>query len=284
MSSIKILDGAMGTELARRGVELKLPIWSSDCNLNNRELVFKIHSDYIQAGADIITTNTFRTTSYTYRKAGFSKRDALEKARDSFFYATDIALKASRGKKVAGSITSVDDCYLPNNFPGEYVTEQVYQELMMWFSKTDVDFILLETMGNIIEVLIALEQAKKYNHKVWLSIITRDGKHLLDGTCLVYFFDELKKYDISCLLINCNSLKNTLRSIKIINKYWDGIWGCYPNLGIKELSNDYFEIIDEKLFCDNIKSIIKKNPNFIGACCGSTPNHVKLINKILKEK
>ena len=74
MSSIKILDGAMGTELARRGVELKLPIWSSDCNLNNRELVYKIHSDYIQAGADIITTNTFRTTSYTYRKAGFFKK------------------------------------------------------------------------------------------------------------------------------------------------------------------------------------------------------------------
>ena len=95
MNAIKILDGAMGTELARRGEELTLPIWSSDCNLNNQELVFKIHSDYIRAGAEIITTNTFRTTSYTYHRAGYSKQNAFERARDSLFFAADLALEAS---------------------------------------------------------------------------------------------------------------------------------------------------------------------------------------------
>tara|TARA_Y100001970_G_scaffold222701_1_gene273997 strand:+ start:862 stop:1716 length:855 start_codon:yes stop_codon:yes gene_type:complete len=284
MNAIKVLDGAMGTELVRRGVKITLPVWSGDCNLNNRELVFKIHSDYIKAGADIITTNTFRTTSYTYRKAGYSKKNAFERARDSFFYANDLAFKASKGKTIAGSITTIDDCYLPNRFPGKQISGQVYQELMMWFKNTDIDFILFETMGNMEEILIALEQAKSYNYKIWLSIIVRNNKYLLDGTSLLHFFNEVKEYDISCLLINCNCIENTLAFIRSINTYWDGIWGCYPNLGKKELINDYFEIIDEKLFCDNIKSLLSKNPSVIGACCGSTPNHIKLINQILKDK
>jgi len=282
MNVIKILDGAMGTELVRAGVDLRLPIWSADCNINNRELVFKIHSEYINAGADIITTNTFRTTSYTYHKAGFSKKNAFIKARDSFFYAVDIAFKASNGKKVAGSITTIDDCYLPNQFPGKRMSEKVYQELMIWFKKTDINFILFETMGNMDEILIALKQAKIFHFKIWLSIIVRNSKYLLDGTNLVDFFNKIKEYDISCLLINCNGMENTLAFIKNINRYWDGIWGCYPNLGKKELMNDYFKIIDEKLFCENIKKLLFKNPNIIGACCGSTPHHIKLINKIIK--
>lgn len=284
MNAIKILDGAMGTELARRGEELRLPIWSSDCNLNNQELVFKIHLDYIRAGADIITTNTFRTTSYTYHKAGYSKQNAFERARDSLFFAADLALKASDGKKVAGSITTIDDCYLPNKFPGKKITEQVYQELMTWFKETDVDFILFETMGNMKEISIALDLAKNYNYEIWLSIILKNSKYLLDGTSLVSFFNKIKKFDISCLLINCNRMGNTLDSIEGINKHWKSAWGCYPNLGKKELINDYFEIIDEKLFLDNMKSIVSKKPSVIGACCGSTPYHVKLINKILKDR
>ncbi len=58
-----ILDGAMGTELKNRGIDIPLPIWSADANLDHPEVVETIHSDYISAGADIITTNTFRTTT-----------------------------------------------------------------------------------------------------------------------------------------------------------------------------------------------------------------------------
>ena len=58
-----ILDGAMGTELNRRGVNTELPLWTADSNILYPDLVQSIHEDYIQSGADIITTNTFRTTS-----------------------------------------------------------------------------------------------------------------------------------------------------------------------------------------------------------------------------
>ena len=63
-----LLDGAMGTELKNRGVDIPLPLWSAEANIKHPGIVKSIHEDYISSGADIITTNTFRTTSWTYKK------------------------------------------------------------------------------------------------------------------------------------------------------------------------------------------------------------------------
>ncbi len=67
---VLILDGAMGTELFRRGIQTRLPIWSAQALIENPELVRDIHIDYIRSGAEIITTNTFRTTSRALGKKG----------------------------------------------------------------------------------------------------------------------------------------------------------------------------------------------------------------------
>ena len=72
MSTFKILDGAMGSELIRWGMELPEHIWSAAANLTSPELVLDIHREYVDAGADYITANTFRTTSRAYEKTGIS--------------------------------------------------------------------------------------------------------------------------------------------------------------------------------------------------------------------
>ena len=71
-----ILDGAMGTELQRRGVDIGLPLWSANALVAAPDIVLQIHRDYIAAGADIITTNTFRTTPRAFRNAGLPDRSA----------------------------------------------------------------------------------------------------------------------------------------------------------------------------------------------------------------
>ena len=69
-----ILDGAMGTELQNRGVKVPLPLWSANANIEHPEIVINIHKDYIESGSDIITANTFRSTSWTYRKVGYGEK------------------------------------------------------------------------------------------------------------------------------------------------------------------------------------------------------------------
>ncbi len=124
-----LLDGAMGTELINRGIDLPLPIWSADANLTHPEIVKEIHFEYIQAGAELITTNTFRTTTWTYRKAGYTPARAIERAKDCLYKAVECAqIAAGDTVKVAGSITSLEDCYSPEKFPGRSAAEDIYGE------------------------------------------------------------------------------------------------------------------------------------------------------------
>ena len=97
MGSI-ILDGAMGSELIRRGETLPNYIWSADSNFNNSELVYQIHKDYIDAGSSFITTNTFRTTPRAYRKTGLSKSDSTAMAHRSLNIAVRLANQAAKDK------------------------------------------------------------------------------------------------------------------------------------------------------------------------------------------
>ena len=81
-TKILIMDGAMGTELIRHGLELPLPMWSGDANLTHPGTIYQIHMENIDAGADILTTNTFRTTPRTYSKSGLSNIDSINKGID----------------------------------------------------------------------------------------------------------------------------------------------------------------------------------------------------------
>jgi len=134
---VLLMDGAMGTELIREGLDLSLPLWSGDINLTHPGYVSKIHEEYVQAGADIVTTNTFRTTPRTYIHAGYSKLEAKVRARKSLNSAVDLA-KKSAGEKcyVAGSIAPLEDCYSPERFPGDEEALEEFYELGKWLATT----------------------------------------------------------------------------------------------------------------------------------------------------
>ena len=80
MALYKILDGAMGSELIKSGLSLPNHIWSAEANIHHPELVQKIHRQYVEAGADYIITNTFRTTPRTYQKTGLNRKKAYQLA------------------------------------------------------------------------------------------------------------------------------------------------------------------------------------------------------------
>ena len=280
-----VLDGAMGTELVRNGVELPLPIWSADANLDHPDIVLNIHQEYAAAGADIITTNTFRTTTYTYRKAGYTKQRAQERAYDSLMSAVDLARKAAVDTmKVAGSITAIDDCYSPELYPGKGAAEDTFGELVEWFSEAGVDLLLFETMGNFEEIEIALEASLNIEINCWFSLILKDGKHILDGHSLDEAINLIKTFPISCLMLNCNKIETTPSALKLFLSLWTNDWGVYSNLGVTDFDNDYFDIINDSNFKESISLFLEFNPAVIGACCGSTPKHIDMIKNLINEK
>ena len=273
----------MGTQLISHGVKLPLPLWSAQANIEEPQIVRSVHKDYVEAGADIITTNTFRTTTWSYRRAEYSPKRASRKAKDSLMKAIDLA-QSVNPKILAGSITSINDCYEPDEYPGKSIAEDSYGETIEWFIEGGVDTVLLETMGHLNEINIALEATKNIP-TVWLSLIINDRDHLLSGHQLSEIY-ALKIERLTCLMLNCNTVRLTSEALDsfIDNKILD--WGIYPNLGLTqpEIDGEMGEIIDDETFKNSMFKYLEKTPYIIGACCGSTPNHIRIIKDLIIKK
>ena len=142
----------MGSELIRRGETLPKHIWSANANITNPELVLQIHRNYIEKGADYLTTNTFRTTPRAYRKIGLSVDEAKHEACRSLKAAVELAkTTAVDSTKILGSIAPLEDCYSPDLFPGIDLAIAEFAIIGRWLKEAGADIILLETMNNIQE-------------------------------------------------------------------------------------------------------------------------------------
>jgi S-methylmethionine-dependent homocysteine/selenocysteine methylase len=279
------MDGAMGTELMARGLDLPLPLWSAEANLTDPEIVRGVHADYISAGADITTTNTFRTTTWSYRKADYSPKRAAERAKYSLMKAVELA-QSVKPNIVAGSLTSIEDCYEPETFPGIGAAADTYGETVEWFKEAGVDVILFETMGHLDEITVALESVDNSNIDVWLSLIIKDKDHLLSGHDIADVYALAKNKNVDCLLLNCNTVDKTDHILESFITNWGMEWGVYPNMGLTEPEPDgaMDAKVDENHFKKTMSKYLKLNPRIIGTCCGSTPKHTKLLAKLVQHK
>ena len=253
-----ILDGAMGTQLIKKGLDLSLPLWSADINESKSDIVYQIHSDYSESLSDILTTNTFRTTPYSYQKAGHSPKDALMFSKNSFDCAIREAVRAKKSNQIlAGSIAPIEECYSPELFPGINQSDASIKVLIEWFMCTEIDVLLFETMGNITEIKNVLKHIEAWNRSVWMSLILKDETHLLDGSILKNVISIINESPIEVLLFNCNTIELTIKAIRLIKENWNKFWGVYPNLGLTnpEVDGKMNKIVSDK----DWKNKIKKN-------------------------
>tara|TARA_Y100000590_G_scaffold85739_1_gene95987 strand:+ start:2196 stop:3053 length:858 start_codon:yes stop_codon:yes gene_type:complete len=283
-NNIELLDGAMGSELIARGVSLPNHIWSSKANVDSQDVIYNIYKDYIDAGSTYLTTNTFRSTPRSYTKIGLSIEDASIIAKQSLENAVSIAKKASNGKcQILGSIAPLEDCYMPELFPGRDVGLYEFNCLGKWLYSSDIDIFLIETMNSIVETKTCLDALLTFNKPKWVSFTLKDSEHLLSGDKLVDAIHLLDNYNVDAVLLNCTPLKRTSKALNIISENWSKKWGIYPNLGIGEPSPDgnINKIHSDKEFLETIDHSINSGATIIGGCCGTNPHHIKLLNRFI---
>ena len=186
-------------------------------------------------------------------------------------------------KIIAGSVTSINDCYEPDEFPGKSISEDSYGETLEWFIEAGINNIFLETMGHLEEIKIAIEASKDVS-KLYLSLIVKDKDHLLSGHMIEDIFPIVKD-NILCLMLNCNTIDMTNRVLNSFIDNWNLEWGVYPNLGLTkpEPDGEMSAVIKDDTFKKTMLSYIKKSPSIIGTCCGSSPRHIRIIRDLLKK-
>ena len=279
MNNIKILDGAIGSELILRDQKLPPYIWSADANLTNPDLLLDIHAEYIEAGANYITANTFRTTPRAYKKTGLSSNEASQIAQKSMQSAIKIAKNASNESiKVLGSIAPLEDCYSPQLFPGVDIAKKEFSIIAGWLEGGGIDGYLLETMNNILETESCLEVIKESDLPVWVSFNLKDSCYLQSGEMLKEAIKIISNFNVDCILLNCNPIDRTQEALKILSDSCS-IWGIYPNLGVGEPSPDGMisNYHSDEGFLDLCKNAIELGASILGGCCGTSPRHIKLL-------
>ena len=282
-----IMDGAMGTELMRRGIDLPLPLWSSMSNIDQFDQVMNIHKDYIEAGSDILTTNTFRTTPRTFIKAGYSQNESEIISEQCCNMAIEAAKHAVKKENtlIAGSVAPLEDCYEPLHFPGKEIAKKEFQLIIDRIIRKGVDILLFETMGNYEEIESVLQVSNHVDIQRWLSIVLKNKNSILDGTELQKVVELANKNKIDMVLINCTPVNIILEALDIFLGYRKGKWGVYPNAGENMPTKDgeFVTKLDDESFCKEIQGYITLGASVVGSCCGSTPNTVRKISNMIKK-
>jgi methionine synthase I (cobalamin-dependent) len=280
-----ILDGATGTELHRRGVDTGLPLWSANALLNDKDsnILRQIHVDYLNAGADIITTNTFRT----HRRAlapSLHADDALALTRRAVEVARGAieSVNPASPKFIAGSISTLEDCYRPDLVPSDDELRAEHSERVHHLIECGVDLILIETINTIREALMIAKLATITGTPVVVSFVcNKDGK-LLSGESLTDATLELLPLGISAIGVNCGPTPNLMKPLTELQRSCGNDFPliAYGNIGYADDEVGWVntDSEDPKAYCAHAADWPAK---IVGGCCGTTPEHIQLLRSAI---
>ncbi len=282
----------MGSRLEQQTkVEPILPLWSAAYNHTHPKDVKKIHAEYIAAGADICTTNTYRTLPGIYAKAGRSHAEAYE----SFSHAIDAVYQAikeaDRKVYIAGSSATFEDCYKPGRTVSDQFLADQHGTHMQWLADAHVDCILLETVPCARELKIMTSAVRSVGKPFIVSVTVDENGNLRDGTPIaeaVRITDDSNRVAIS---INCSPILHADNAFNKLKSEYGGPIGVYPN-GLKE---DEILGIDDACWpfekCHHGGHFVgaglawaQAGAQIVGGCCGVGPEDIAALRVALSKQ
>ncbi|MGE5798392.1 MAG: homocysteine S-methyltransferase family protein [Ignavibacteria bacterium] len=277
-----ILDGAMGSLLQQRGFKPDGPMWMSLLNLKNQEVIYKIHKEYISAGADIITANTFRTNPAAVKN--YSKINIRKIVKESVNTAFEAA--KSFPVLVAGSNAPAEDCYQAQRTLSNKVIKINHYTHINLLMENGCHFVLNETQSHFDEIKIISSYCYKNEIPYVVSLFFDKDLKLLSGENLSETIEFILDKNPLAIGFNCIIPAVFRKAIKkIFPLLKDFNWGFYLNCGEGSYSD---ELILCSIMPEDYSKIavrdLSKNPSFIGACCGSSPRHISELRKIINAK
>jgi methionine synthase I (cobalamin-dependent) len=273
-----ILDGAMGSLLQQRGYYPDSNIWMTSLNRNSPEIIVEIHKSYIEAGADIITTNTFRTNPVSLETSGINDpapfvKDDVNLAKHAI---DDLLIY------IAGSNPPAEDCYQKSrnlSYNKLELNDSIHIDLLM---DNSVHFILNEIQSHFDEIKIICNHCLKNKIPYVLSILFDENLNILSGESVEHVLKFTLEHEPLAVGFNCiapEMLARLTRDIKLPNS-----WGFYLNCGNGNYSEQNIECaVTPVKYKKIVNNNMRYHPSFIGACCGSNLSHIKTIKELFNE-
>jgi len=280
-----VLDGAMGTELTRRGVPTPLPLWSAQALLDAPDTIRAIHEEYVAAGADIITANTFRATPRTLAKAGRAGvAERLVELAVGLAREAAVRTRGARDVLVAGALAPLEDCYRPDLAPEPPVAEREHAEQAVRLARQGVDLILIETMNNTAEAKAALRGAKAAGVPVLVSFICKSAREIVSGELLADAVAAVEPFKPDAILVNCVAPGTVADCLGEMSRATRLPLGCYPNAGEPNMAEGTWRFDPEwtpERFAEAAAGWVARGAQIVGGCCGVGPDHIRALRLAL---
>lgn len=273
-----VLDGGNGTELRRRGVPLDALTWSARAALTHCEELRGIHSDYIAAGADVITTNTFATTRFVLEAAGCAAEFEIINAR-SVAAAREARDTSGRDVAIAGSISCLPPRFDVHAYPNERAESAAYRELAEMLAEAGVDLLLLEMMQETRHAPLACAAAKAVGLPVWLGVSCRMGA---DGKLVGFDFplvplaaclDALLPFAPDGVAVMHSPVSAVVPALEAIRARWHGPLGAYPEIG----DGATIPAVTPESLAAHASEWLRRGAQLVGGCCGTEPAHIRAL-------
>ena len=296
---IRILDGGMGQELLAKGLKAKGTLWSASALLEekNHKLVIDVHLSFINAGADVIVTNSFTTRRIRFQQ---------NKVNDLFGFANqkagELAVQAKKISKknvlIAGGLPAQADTYKVDKRDKNLIEKNFFDQAIL--INPYIDFFYLDVFSSGREVEIALNIIEKLNKPVLIGLHIRKNGKLPSGETITEIVKKYKNNNWLGLITACVSLEiveqtcNELKNLKIPFGFKANLWGIEEPIPIHEFNRAKFNEIGTnpnfamgkrtdvtgKVFYDFAKKIMKEGATILGGCCETNPSHIKEISKL----
>ncbi len=293
-NNIILIDGGMGQELIHRSKVKPDGLWSARVMLDNYDLVVDLHRDFIKAGAEAITLNSYGVTPQKLKRHNLEElfiplqksaiKAAIE-AKKSSSVETDI--------KIIGCLPPLVMSYKTNIGMDKNEAKDTYKKIIE-IQEPHVEILCCETVCSIEEAHIATENALTTDKKVWLSFCVKeeDGTLLRSGESLEDALREFNNSKIDSFLINCappEAIHSSINVMKNFSKPYGALPNAFVTVNDLDIHNDVSILkkrsdLNINKFTGEILSYIKNNASIIGGCCEVGPKYIEALKNEIFNK
>ena len=271
-----ILDGAMGTMLQARG--LKMGETPEVLNIEKPEMLTEIHREYIEAGSDIVYANTFGANRYKLKKSGYSVGEIIKAGIKN-------ARRACEGTNalVALDIGPIGQLLEPTGTLTFEEAYDIYKEQVL--AGLDSDLIVFETMTDLYELRAAVLAAKENSDKPIVCTMTfEENRRTFTGCSVSSMALTLEGLGVDAIGVNCSLGPAELYPVIEELCNWTNLpVAVKPNAGLPDpVTNTYN--VTSKEFAGLIEKLIPLGVKFFGGCCGTNPEFISEVKKVLEGK
>jgi homocysteine S-methyltransferase len=283
-SEVILFDGAIGTMIYNKGIFFNQCF--DEINISNPKIIKEIHTEYLKAGADVLTTNTFGANVPRLCEYGFAEKiENINKKGVEIAKTVISEFNKENSVYIAGCIGPLGIKVEPLGILSQDKALNYFKQQAQYLYDAGADLIILETFVDLNEIKIAIKAIKEVCNLPLIAEITiKDDGTSIYGTKPELYTTQMDQWGADIVGTNCSDgPRSMLEAVEKIVKSTDKPIIAQPNAGIpRNIDGRNIYLCTPEYMTEYAKRFILKGVSIVGGCCGTTPAHIKEMEKVIR--